>query len=212
MDGLERGATTRLTMPCDEHALDYLELEREASLHYTRFVYATPAEARAAHSYLYAKDACEFAPRFARVLVDRDGVVAAAALLEAPELARARFAAAIALGRLGLFESDAEVKRRAAFAAQALVRPGPRDLYVSRFAVAARARRRGIGAQLLSACEAIARRRGSRRLVLEVSPADEAAISLYRRAEFTQIETRRVVDPETARELVYSHLAKRVAA
>ncbi|MDQ3034221.1 MAG: GNAT family N-acetyltransferase [Myxococcota bacterium] len=199
-----------LTSPSAEHAREYLELEHEASSPYTRFVYAGPDEARATHRYLYAERACEFGPPFAQVLLDPEGVVAAAALLAEAELTRSRFQAALSLGRVGLFRDDVALQRRMAAASGTLLRPEPADLYVSRFAVAERARGRGVGRRLLSQCEAVARRRGCRRLVLEVSTEHEAALSLYLRAGFDEIGRRRAEDAATGRELVYLHLAKRL--
>jgi putative acetyltransferase len=49
-------------------------------------------------------------------------------------------------------------------------------------------RGRGIGRAVLASLEAAARQLGARRLVLETGVHQEAAISLYRRAGFTQID------------------------
>jgi len=49
-------------------------------------------------------------------------------------------------------------------------------------------RGKGVGRAVLSGLEAAARQLGVRRLVLETGVHQEAAISLYRRAGFTQIE------------------------
>lgn len=58
-------------------------------------------------------------------------------------------------------------------------------------AIAARQQRRGLGRQLLEQMLELARRRGMRRMVLEVRASNAAAIGLYRKAGFTDIGLRR---------------------
>jgi GNAT superfamily N-acetyltransferase len=53
-----------------------------------------------------------------------------------------------------------------------------------------------------------ARERGCSRLALEVSPASTAAVQLYRRSGFEQIDSKQVIDPPTNKSLHYLHLAK----
>ncbi len=58
-------------------------------------------------------------------------------------------------------------------------------------AVAAHARRQGLGRRLLAACEAAAAARGARRLVLEVAADNLAARALYAAAGYGEVGRRR---------------------
>jgi ribosomal-protein-alanine N-acetyltransferase len=58
-------------------------------------------------------------------------------------------------------------------------RMAPGDAYVEELAVAARARRRGVGLRLLERCEHDARRAGCRRLCLNVTSDNAPARALY---------------------------------
>jgi ribosomal-protein-alanine N-acetyltransferase len=61
---------------------------------------------------------------------------------------------------------------------------GPDELHVHALAVARDARRRGLGAALLGAALAAARRRGLARVHLELRASNQAALALYRRFGF----------------------------
>ena len=68
-------------------------------------------------------------------------------------------------------------------------------------AIAAQHQRRGWGRKLLEEMLALARRKGMRRIVLEVRASNAAAIALYRMAGFTDIGLRRAYYPaENGRE------------
>jgi ribosomal protein S18 acetylase RimI-like enzyme len=58
------------------------------------------------------------------------------------------------------------------------------ECHVDDFFVAARARRRGVGAELLRASIACARERGARLVALTTNERNEAAVALYRAAGF----------------------------
>lgn len=73
----------------------------------------------------------------------------------------------------------------------ALLRTAGGEAEVLTIAVTPGARRRGLGAALLDACLAAAAAAGAGRLLLEVSAANEPAISLYARAGFAEIGRRR---------------------
>jgi ribosomal protein S18 acetylase RimI-like enzyme len=60
-------------------------------------------------------------------------------------------------------------------------------LYLSHMAVAERARRRGIGRELLRAARECAARRGEDCLYLHVEPANDAAIGLYESAGYVKL-------------------------
>ncbi|MGH7082265.1 MAG: GNAT family N-acetyltransferase [Acetobacteraceae bacterium] len=67
---------------------------------------------------------------------------------------------------------------------------GP-EAEVLTFGVVPRARRQGIGSALLAAAMAAAAAAGAERMLLEVGAANEAARSLYEKAEFVRIGERR---------------------
>jgi len=71
--------------------------------------------------------------------------------------------------------------------AAVLFRDGVSCARLYSFAVAPHARGRGVGRSLLAASEQAARRRGAKRLRLEVRPDNEGAIRLYRRSGYTEI-------------------------
>ncbi len=64
----------------------------------------------------------------------------------------------------------------------------PMNAEVKRMYVEPELRGNGVGRAVLTALEAAARRLGVRRLVLETGVHQDAAIALYRRAGFTQID------------------------
>jgi ribosomal protein S18 acetylase RimI-like enzyme len=67
----------------------------------------------------------------------------------------------------------------------------PDEAYVEELAVAADARRTGIGRALMGVCEAEARRRGKARLTLWVTENNPAGVGLYRSLGFTVRRRRR---------------------
>lgn len=192
----------------DEQVESYLALELVASEPYSRFVYDDETVAAAAHRHLFATGVGEFAAPHAKVLVVDDMVLGVAAWLSGANLRDSRLRAAVALTKGGFFRDDPDLRRRMRLAAEALMVPRLEDLYLSRLAVDLDARGRGIGVRLVSEFESDAHRQVCRRLVLEVSPEHEAARALYDRAGFVEIDSRKVSDPETQRELRYIHMAR----
>lgn len=188
---------------------ELLALEYLASEPYTSFVYEDAAHARSIARFLWAQGAAEFSPPFGVVAVDDAGTtLGMMAVLDRDELARARMAAAMALVRGKLVDPDGPVRERMFLAGDALLAVAADDLYLSRIAVAPTARGRGVAGWLMADYERAARARGKRRLVLEVSPTHVAAIRLYERCGFGELETGRAEDPETGRALVYRHMMK----
>ena len=191
----------------DEQA--FLDLEFSASEPYTTFVFSSTDQALRVRRYLFNKNLCEFSPPHGRLLRDDAGrPVGLLALLSGDELTRCRLKAALALTRSEFLTGDPSMAARLQLAGRSLLKVLPGDYYISRVVAAEAARGRGIGAHLLREAENEARREGSSRIVLEVSPTSTAALQLYRKALYQQIDCRDVTDPHTARSLCYLHLAK----
>jgi ribosomal protein S18 acetylase RimI-like enzyme len=191
----------------DEQAL--LDLEFIASEPYTRFVFSSTGQALSVRQYLFERNLCEFSPPYGRLLRDDSGQpVGLLAMLSGAELTRCRLKATLALTRSEFLTCDLQLAARLQLAGQTLLKVLPEDCYISRVAAAEASRGQGIGAHLLREAEDEARRRGCPRIVLEVSPASSAALRLYRRALYEQIDSREVTDPHSGRSLQYLHLAK----
>jgi ribosomal protein S18 acetylase RimI-like enzyme len=184
---------------------DYLALEAEASAPYAAFVYRDRAEAAAIQRLLFDKGAGEFAARFGQVSIDEDGVAGMFASLPGAELATVRMKAAWAVAKAGLVPPQSTTAARTTLAAATLIKPRPTDHYLSRIAVSAAHRGRGVGGSLLRAAIARARAAGADRLVLEVSPTHGAAAGMYARHGFA-VEDERTVTHED-RSLTYRHMA-----
>ncbi len=185
----------------------YLELEWLASEPYSRFVYGGEPQERKVARALLAAHAGEFAPPFGRAILDRDGVTVAmvAGPLLKSDLARARFAAARALMKTPeLIAGDVTVRSKAA--QSALLRPNDGDAYLSRIAVRAECRGRGVAAFALESFLESARQRGATRAVLEVSPEHQSAIRLYERFGFAPGEEHRAESEQHV--LVYRHMTR----
>lgn len=190
----------------DEQA--FLDLEYLASEPYTSFVFSSVEQALRVRGYLFERNLCEFSPPYGRLLLDGGVPVGMLAVLSGAELTRCRLRAALALAKSGLLAEDADMARRLRAAGQTLLKLQPDDLYLSRVAAAEVARGRGVGAHLLQQTEKEARSRGCPRIALEVSPRSTAALQMYRRAGFQQIDARQASDPPTSRALEYLHLVK----
>jgi ribosomal protein S18 acetylase RimI-like enzyme len=190
---------------------EYLALEYLASEPYTSFVYESSDQARALARDLLERGLGEFAPPFGTVAVDEhDGtVLGMLAFVDGAALEHVRMEVAIAFVREALISDDA-VSDRIRLAASALMAVDASDLYLSRIAVAASARGRGIGKALMGVLERAARSQGKTRLVLEVSPQSTAALKLYQTAAFEVADERNVQDPQTGRSLTYRHMFKPV--
>jgi ribosomal protein S18 acetylase RimI-like enzyme len=193
----------------DEEAL--LDLEFRASEPYTTFVFSSIDQALRVRHYLFARQLCEFSPPHAQLLRDAGRVVGLLATLEAAELTKCRLRAAHALTKSRFLEEDPGLPVRLHLAGQALLKLMPEDLYISRIAAHEAERGRGIGTDLLQCAAQEARARGCPRIALEVSPQSTAALRLYHREGFEQIDAREVNDPLTGRSLHYLHLAKTVS-
>jgi ribosomal protein S18 acetylase RimI-like enzyme len=190
----------------DEQAL--LDLEFLASEPYTAFVFSSTEQALRIRRYLYERDLCEFSPPYGRLLRDQGRVVGLLAILDGAELTRCRLKATIALAKSGLLAEDPALGARLQLAGQTLLKLRPDDFYISRVAAADSERRRGLGSHLVRRAEHEARARGCPRVALEVSPVSTAAIRLYSREGYQEIDAREAHDPLTGRSLRYLHLAK----
>ena len=193
----------------DEQTL--LELEFLASEPYTSFVFSTTEQALAIRQYLYDRNLCEFSPPYGRLLRDGGQPVGLLATLDGAELTRCRLKATMALTKSGLLAEDPGLAARLQLAGQTLLKLRPDDFYISRVASAEGQRGRGIGSYLVRWAEQEGRARGCPRLVLEVSPRSAAAVQLYRREGYDEIDSRQVHDPRTGRSLHYLHLAKQLS-
>jgi GNAT superfamily N-acetyltransferase len=188
----------------DEQTL--LDLEFVASEPYTTFVFSSTDQALRLRRYLYNKNLCEFSPPYGRLLRDQGRAVGLLAVLDGGELTRCRLKATFALTKSGLLAEDPGLEARLHLAGQTLLKLRPDDLYISR--VAAAERGRGLGSYLVGCAEQEARARGCPRVALEVSPLSIAAVQLYHRQGYQEIDAREVHDPLTGRSLHYLHLAK----
>ena len=193
----------------DEQTL--LELEFLASEPYTSFVFASTDQAVRVRRYLYEKNLSEFSPPYGRLLRDNGRVVGLLAILDGAELIKCRLKATLALTKSGLLAEDPALGARLQLAGQTLLKLRPDDFYISRVAAAEGQRGRGLGSFLVRSAEQEARSRACPRLALEVSPLSTAAVQLYRREGFEEIDAREVQDPLTGRSLRYLHLAKTVS-
>lgn len=194
------------------HEAAYLALESQASAPYSRFVYDDAAQAQALRALLFDCGLCEFSPPFGRVLLEGDRVLGMMACLEAHHLSERRLQAALALARSGALQRHPSLQRRLQLARQTLLRPRPGELYLSRIAVDAAHRGRGLSHILMEWLDQEARVRGCHALVLEVASASEVARSLYRARHFEVVDTREARDEESGRALVYLHMRKGLAA
>lgn len=187
----------------------YLDLEAAASEPYSRFVYETPAEARAVSSLLVEARTGEIAPPLARAVLDESGrtVAMLAGPIGKKELGRARLFAAKKIRDAGTLEGSAATLARSELARHTLMTLEEGDQYLSRIAVAPDQRGRGVAAAVLARFLDDCRAKGGKRAVLEVSPASEAAVRLYEKAGFATLGDHRAEHPESGRVLVYRHMA-----
>jgi ribosomal protein S18 acetylase RimI-like enzyme len=186
----------------------FFELEQQASDAYNRFTYRDYDEFDMVRRFLFERRLCEFCPPFGRVLIEEGHVVAMMACLSAEDLVRCRTLAALAMSQLDYCKRNRELQKRVRLASTTLIRPREGDFYLARIAVVKTLGRHGIGRHLLGRCEAEAKKRAYRRLILEVDPRNEAALSLYRQASFQDGDVHGVADPESGRSLEYLHMAK----
>jgi ribosomal protein S18 acetylase RimI-like enzyme len=186
----------------------FFELERQASEPYNRFAYRDFEQFDTIRRFLFDRRLCEFCPPFGHALVDNGRIVAMMACLSAEDLVRCRFRSAVAISQVGYFRQDPNLQQRIGLASTTLIRPKEGDFYLARIAVVKGLGRCGIGRYFLRKCEAEAKKCGSRRLILEVDPHNEAAVALYRQESFQDFEVHGVTDPDTGRSLEYLHMAK----
>jgi ribosomal protein S18 acetylase RimI-like enzyme len=186
---------------------EFLALESAASSPYVRFTYATAADAERVQALLFQLRVGEFAPPFGKLLVVDEQPAGMVACLTGAALRRARLAATAALTRAGLF-ADPALVRRVQLAATTLLKPADDDFYLSRIAVTAGIRQKGVGSTMMQYVLDEAVRSESKRCVLEVAPEAAPAIALYRRFGFDEIDRRAVHDPETGRALEYLHMQR----
>ncbi len=193
----------------DEQTL--LDLEFLASEPYTTFVFSSTDQALRVRRYLYERNLCEFSPPYGRLLRDQGRAVGLLAILDGAELTRCRLKATLALTKSGLLAEDPSLGARLQLAGQTLLKLRPDDFYISRVAAGQGERGRGLGRYLVRLAEDEARARSCPRIALEVSPSSTAAVQLYRREGYLEIDAREVQDPLTGRSLRYLHLAKAVS-
>ena len=186
---------------------EFMALEAAASAPYQRFIYSTTAEALRAQALLFERGVGEFMPPAGRLLILDGKPAGMVACLTGAALPRARLAAGAALTRAGLL-ADAAIARRVQLASTTLLKPAPDDFYLSRIAVHEDFRGRGVGAALMQHVLDEAARSQAKRCVLEVAPEAAAAIALYRRHAFEEIDRRTVEDPATGRALAYVHMQR----
>ena len=184
----------------------YLELERAASRPYGDFVYGGDALHAAVHEYLLDGGAAEFAPPEGKLALIDGEVVGMLAVLSGAVLRRRRMHSAYRISRSPFITADTDLTQRIHLAAGTLLRPEDHDLYVSRIAIAPAARGRGLADAMLKRVLREARAAGAPRCVLEVAPGNAAAIALYRRHGFVQVDARSVTDARTGRVLSYLHM------
>ena len=195
-----------LTANIDLDRARYLGLERAASRPYGEFVYGGEEVHAAVHEYLLASGAAEFAPPEGKLMVVDGTVVGMVAALSGAMLRQRRMQSAYHLSRSPFVTVDADLMRRIRLAGGTLLRPEDRDLYLSRIAIAPAARGRGLAAAMLDRLLREARAAGAPRCVLEVAPNNAAALALYGRLGFVQVDARSVTDPRTGRGLSYVHM------
>jgi ribosomal protein S18 acetylase RimI-like enzyme len=188
-----------------------LDLQRQASDAYSTFVFNTDTEADEFWRLLFERGVAEFSPPYGRLVVEDGRTVGMMACLDQQDLRTVRIRSAVELTRAGFFSARRDVERRVRLAGQALMTPQPGDFYLSRLAVAADARSRGVGSRLAAECEAEAASHGCTRLTLDVSADNQLAVRFYEKRGFSRIGLSKVVDQETGRRLEYVHMAKAVA-
>lgn len=190
----------------DEQA--FLDLEYSASRPYAEFVYTSTEQALQVRRYLLDRKVGEFAPPHGRLLREQGRPVGMLAVLSGEDLTKCRLKAALALKQSGLLSADPAMAARLQLAGQTLLRVQPEDWYISRVATVEAERGRGLGKYLLDQAEQEARSRGFPRIVLEVAPSSTAALQMYRRQGYQQVDARQVYDPASTRSLEYHHLTK----
>ena len=189
---------------------DFMALESAASAPYMRFTYSTAADARRAQALLFERAVGEFVPPAGKLLILDGRPAGMVACLTGAALRRARLAAGAALMRAGLM-ADSALARRVQLASTTLLKPAAEDFYLSRIAVHEDFRGQGVGAALLRHVLDEAARSQAPRCVLEVAPEATAAIALYQRHGFEEIDRRTVEDPDTDRTLQYVHMQQVMA-
>jgi ribosomal protein S18 acetylase RimI-like enzyme len=188
----------------------FLELEGAASEPYNRFCYGTPEFSDRLRRHLLLGRAAEYCPPAGRLLIESGSALGLLACLSGADLRKARLGAALALARSSFLREDASLEPRIRLAGRALLKVQPDDYYLSRLAVRPESRGTGVASALLAIFEREGRERGSRRLVLEVSPESTAAVRLYQRHGFLEVGRGSASDPETGRSLEYAHLTKQI--
>jgi ribosomal protein S18 acetylase RimI-like enzyme len=156
-----------------------LALAAQASRDYDAFVFDSPAQAAELQRELLRQGASECAAPFCRLLVEEGRLVGIAAALTDKELAACRMRAALVLSGLAFFAAGSSVRNRIRLAASALSHLEDGDYYLSRLTVASEARGRGFGRVLLERVIQDAQSRQCRRVVLDVSSDNTAALHLY---------------------------------
>jgi len=188
---------------------EFLALEAAASLPYSTFTFGTVSLTTRVQELLFKRGVGEFVPPKGKLLIVDAAPAGMLACLTGAALRRARLAAGAALVRAGILGETA-VARRVQLAATTLLSPAADDFYLSRLAVDEAFRNRGVGSALVEYVLAEASRAQSKRCVLEVAPQSVAAMALYRRHGFEEIDRRAVTDSESGRVLEYVHMERRI--
>jgi GNAT superfamily N-acetyltransferase len=184
----------------------FLELQREASIPYDKFVYADEAEARKVRRILFDAGAGELAPPHGRAAIKDGELVGMLAGALAEDLERLRLDASLVLGRAGVLD-DKDLMRRMWLAVQTLAHPEAGDYYYGVVAVTPAARGTEVGAELFELARQEARNSGARRVVGQTLADNLRLIAHYEATGHHWIGEGKTSDPKTGRELHYRHFA-----
>ena len=206
MTGAGLGSAPHFTAECAAHREELLELEAAASSPYTSFTYGDAAQAHAVAALLLDRGVAEWCPPACELLVSGRECVGFYAALDDAMLRRRRLGAALVLSKSDRLRTDTALADRLRLAGTTLMRAQPGDWYLSRVAVAPRARGAGHGRRLVDRYLEVGRAKGLRRAILEVAPGSDGAVRLYEAVGFRTLDERSCVDPGTRRELRYRHM------
>lgn len=186
-------------VPAPEHHDDVvLRWVHAAGNPYFDWLFGSASDALAALRQWLRRPESEVALRRVRLLAQPPGSGAGYIALTAAELTAARRADALAFAA----GAPADLRRRRLEQLRAseglFTAPADDELYLSKLGVPPSVRGRGLGRATLAAFAAEAAGRGFRRLRLDVSAGNDAAIGLYRSAGFAVADGGRVVAPGLA--------------
>jgi hypothetical protein len=189
----------------------FLELERQSSAPYNRFVYGSEELTERVQRVLFDAGSGEFVPPHGRAVRLGERLVGMVAALSAAELRRARLAASLTLTRAGLIR-DRGLRQRLKLASSTLLQPHAGDYYLSRITVASsyRGRERSGEPLSLQVLELVRREgveAGASRLVADVAGDQPGLLAFYEKWGLRRLDGAEVPDLPTGRLLNYAHLA-----